>query len=156
MPKPRPDALDRPWVPKLIRWMSQANVWAYRKSGGRIAGTFLGGAPVGLLTTTGKQSGKPRVAPLLFLRDGDRVVLVASQGGQRNNPLWFGNLTAKPDVSFQIGTKRSEYRARTANDAERAVLWPRLTKMYPGYDDYQSWTDRVIPIVILEPLGREG
>ena len=103
MPKPRPDGLDSPVVPKIIKKMSAANTWLYRKTGGRIGGKFLNGAPVLLLTTTGRKSGQPRTTPLLYLADGDRVIVVASKGGLPTNPLWYLNLKADPNVTVQIG-----------------------------------------------------
>lgn len=136
----------------VIRVMSQLNVWAYRASGGRLGGRFAGGAPVCLLTTRGRRSGAPRVAPLIYLADGERVVLVASKGGMAKSPLWYGNLVAHPDCEVQIGASRRPMRARTADAAEKAALWPRLLAVYRAYDDYQARTERDIPIVILERL----
>ena len=132
--------------------MSAVNTFVFKLSGGRIGGRFLRGAPVGLLTTTGRKSGQPRTLPLIFLEDGGRVVLVASQGGSTKHPLWYDNLSAQPDVRFQIprGEERS-YRARTASADEKRALWPRLVAIYRDYDDYQKRTDREIPVVILEP-----
>ena len=91
-----PRALNSAGTGVAIKWMSRVNTLAYKVSGGRVGGTFLQGAPVALLTTIGRKSGEPRVSPLLFLRDGDRVVLVASQGGRTNNPMWYLNLKANP------------------------------------------------------------
>jgi deazaflavin-dependent oxidoreductase (nitroreductase family) len=88
---------------------------------------------------------------LLFLRDGDRVVLVASQGGRTNNPMWYLNLKANPKVSVQIKKEVLELTARDATEAERAQYWPQLVAMYSSFDDYQNWTDRVIPVVICDP-----
>lgn len=135
----------------VIRILSVLNVWAYRASGGRIGGRFLRGAPVCLLTTRGRRSGEPRVAPLLYLADGERVVVVASKGGMSHHPLWYGNLQAHPDCEVQIGSARRAMRARTASAEEKTALWPRLVAMYRDYDDYQARTDRDIPVVILEP-----
>ncbi|MCA9630746.1 MAG: nitroreductase family deazaflavin-dependent oxidoreductase [Myxococcales bacterium] len=151
MPKPRPNGLDSPLVPRIMRWMSQANTWVYRKSGGRVGGRFLRGAPVCLLTTVGRKSGQPRTTPLLYLRDGERVVVVASQGGLPRHPQWYLNLQANPECEVQIRKEILELEARTASAEERAELWPRLLEMYADFGDYQSWTERVIPVVILEP-----
>jgi deazaflavin-dependent oxidoreductase (nitroreductase family) len=131
--------------------MSRVNTLAYKVSGGRVGGTFLQGAPVALLTTIGRKSGEPRVSPLLFLRDGDRVVLVASQGGRTNNPMWYLNLRANPKVTVQIKKEVLQLTARDATEAERAQYWPELVAMYSSFEDYQSWTERVIPIVICDP-----
>jgi deazaflavin-dependent oxidoreductase (nitroreductase family) len=135
----------------VVRAMSAANTWVYRLSGGRVGGRFLRGAPVMLLTTVGRKSGRPRTAPLLYLRDGDDVVIVASMGGMSQHPLWFRNLEANPDVEVQIRGETRKMRARRASDEEKAALWPRLVAMYADYDQYQARTDRNIPVVILSP-----
>lgn len=146
-----PRALNSAGTGVLIKWMSRVNTLAYKVSGGRVGGTFLQGAPVALLTTIGRKSGQPRVSPLLFLRDGDRVVLVVSQGGRTNNPMWYLNLKANPEVSVQIKKEVLELTARDATEAERAQYWPQLVAMYSSFDDYQAWTDRTIPVVICDP-----
>ncbi|ORA78912.1 nitroreductase family deazaflavin-dependent oxidoreductase [Mycobacterium malmoense] len=148
MEKPR--TLNAPWVGFFIKWMSRANTWLYRRSNGKLGGTFQK-RPVALLTTTGRKTGEPRLSPLLYLREGDRVILVASQGGREKNPLWYLNLKADPKVSVQIKGEVLQLRARDATAEERAKYWPKLVAMYPSFEDYQSWTDRVIPIVICEP-----
>lgn len=135
----------------LIRAASAANTWVYRLSGGRIGGRFRQGAPVLLLTTTGRKSGRPRTAPLLYLEDGENLVVVASKGGMSQHPVWYLNLEANPDVEVEIATSRRRLRARRASDEEKAKLWPRLVAMYRDYDDYQARTDRSIPVVILGP-----
>ena len=135
----------------LIRALSAANTWVYRLSGGRIGGRFRGGAPVLLLTTVGRKSGQPRTAPLLYLEDGENLVIVASKGGMSHHPIWYLNLEANPDVKVQVGSERRRMRARRALDEEKAKLWPRLVAMYGDYDTYQGRTDRNIPVVILSP-----
>lgn len=135
----------------FMRLMSAANTWVFRISGGRLGAKFLRGAPVGLLTTTGRKSGQPRTLPLIYLADGERIVLVASQGGLPRNPLWFDNLAAQPDVRFRTPSGEGRYRARIAAPAEKAALWPRLVAIYRDYDDYQKRTDREIPVVVLDP-----
>ena len=133
----------------LLRAMSAANTWVFRATGGRVGGRFGRGAPVLLLTTIGRKSGVERTTPLLYLRDGGDLVIVASKGGSDEHPLWYGNLVANPDVKVQIGRDVSPMRARTADEAERARLWPGLVAMYAGYDAYQARTSRRIPVVIL-------
>jgi deazaflavin-dependent oxidoreductase (nitroreductase family) len=150
MAKP-PPALNSAGTGVLIKWMSRLNTAAYKVSGGRVGGTFLQGAPVALLTTIGRKSGEPRVSPLLFLRDGNRIVLVASQGGRTKNPMWYLNLKANPQVTVQVKKEVLRLTARDATEDERAHYWPQLVSMYSSFDDYQSWTDRVIPIVICDP-----
>ncbi len=151
MPKPRPKGIDTPATKFIIKWMSRVQTALYKVSKGKIAGSFLEGAPVALLTTIGRKSGEPRVAPLLFLREGDRVVLVASQGGSDKHPMWYLNLKANPKVKVQIKDEVLELTARDATEAERAEYWPKMTAFYSGFEDYKSWTDRVIPIVICDP-----
>jgi F420H(2)-dependent quinone reductase len=150
MPKSPPRNLNSPYADVFIKWMARANTWLYRVSGGRLGGT-LQKAPVALLTTTGRKTGQPRVSPLLYLRDGDRVVVAASRGGSDKNPLWYLNLKANPKVQVQIKKEVLKLTARDATDEERQRYWPQLVQMYPTYEDYQSWTDRVIPLVVCEP-----
>lgn len=149
--KPRPPGLDSPQTNTIIKWMSRAQTLLYRKTNGKLGGKFLQGAPVALLTTTGRKTGEPRVSPLLYLREGNRIVLVASKGGSATNPMWYLNLKANPAVSVQIRDEVLHLTARDATEAERDQYWPHLVEMYSSFEDYQSWTDRVIPIVICDP-----
>ncbi len=103
-----------------------ANNWIYRVSGGRIMGRIPGGAPILLLTTTGRKSGKPRTAALLYLEDGERLAIVGSQGGMAKHPLWVLNLQANPEVEVQVGREQRKMLARIATSEEKATLWPRL------------------------------
>jgi F420H(2)-dependent quinone reductase len=135
-----------------MKWMSRANTWIYRRSNGKLGGTFQK-APVALLTTTGRKTGEPRVSPLLYLREGDRVILGASRAGSDKHPLWYLNLRVDPNVSVQIKDEVLRLRARDATAEERKEYWPKLVAMYPNFEDYQSWTDRVIPIVICDSAG---
>lgn len=133
----------------LLRVMSTANRAVYRVSGGRLAGR-MGRAPILLLTVTGRRSGKRRTLPLLYLRDGERLAVVASKGGDPRHPSWFLNLRDDPDVEIEIGRDRRRLRARVATPEERELLWPRLVEIYPPYAVYQTRTSRVIPVVVLE------
>jgi deazaflavin-dependent oxidoreductase (nitroreductase family) len=135
----------------LLKIMSRLNTWAYRATSGRLGGKFRGGAPVMLVTTIGRKTGARRTAPLLYLRDGERVVTVASKGGMDHHPLWYRNMQANPEVDVQIGAVVTPMRAHTASEAEKAALWPRLVAMYPDYAQYQARTKRTIPVVILSP-----
>jgi len=146
-----PRALNSPVTGVLIKWMSRINAGLYKATGGKLGGKFLQGAPVALLTTIGRKTGQTRVSPLLYLRDGDRVVLVASHGGRATNPMWYLNLKANPKVSVQIKKEVLDLTARDATEEERAKYWPSLVEMYSSFEDYQSWTNRTIPIVICEP-----
>ena len=134
----------------VFRAMSALNTWLYRLSGGKIAGSMKG-APILLLTTTGRKTGKTRVTPLLYLRDGENLVVVASKGGAPKHPVWFLNLEANPDVEAEVGRTRARRRARRATPEERERLWPKVVEMYGSYADYQTKTAREIPLVILEP-----
>jgi len=131
--------------------MSTLNTWVYRASGGRLGGKFLHGAPVMLLTTTGRKSGKRRTSPLLYMRDGENVVCVASKGGMPRHPLWYRNLQANPEVEIQIGTEVRRMKAVVATPEQKAQYWPRLVAMYPDFDDYQARTERDIPVIVLSP-----
>jgi deazaflavin-dependent oxidoreductase (nitroreductase family) len=135
----------------LIKPMSVLNTWVYRISGGRIGGKFLRGAPVLLLTTIGRKSGKPRTAPLLYLRDGEKIVIVGSKGGMSQHPLWYRNVEANPDVDVEIGSESRRMLARRATDEEKAAVWPKLVAMYRDFEDYQARTERNIPVIILSP-----
>jgi deazaflavin-dependent oxidoreductase (nitroreductase family) len=150
-PKPSTEQELRRLKP-FMKLMSAANRAVFKITGGRVGGRFLRGAPVGLLTATGRKSGERRTLPLIYLQDGPRVVLVASQGGMPKHPVWYLNLVAHPDVEFQAPREPvRRYRARTANADEKRALWPRLCAIYPDYADYQTRTERQIPVVVLEP-----
>jgi F420H(2)-dependent quinone reductase len=142
-PKPG-TALFKAWTAVV-----DVNTWAYRKSGGRVGGTF-DRAPVLLLHHVGRKSGEARVAPVIYLQDGEDLVVVASFGGAPKHPAWFHNLRAKPETVVEIGRERRPVVAHVATPEERARLWPELTGLYPSFDDYQERTDgREIPLVIL-------
>ncbi len=153
----KPKGLDDPGTAKFMKAMAAANVWLYRRTGGRLGSHWRIGAglrnpvPICLVTHTGRKTGLARTTPLVYLRDGTSIVVVASQAGRPENPMWFGNVVADPDVTVQIGRERRAMRARVADPAERDLLWPRLVDLYADYDSYQSWTERVIPVVVLEP-----
>ncbi|MGN7778286.1 nitroreductase family deazaflavin-dependent oxidoreductase [Mycolicibacterium sp. 22603] len=136
-----------------IKWMSRANTWIFKKSGGKLGNRFLRGAEVGILTTTGRKSGEPRDSPLLFLQEGRRIVLVASQGGRATNPMWYLNIKANPNITFQTKKEKLDLVAREATDAEREQYWPKLDAMYPDFANYRSYTDRKIPILICDPAA---
>ncbi|MGO4258733.1 nitroreductase family deazaflavin-dependent oxidoreductase [Marmoricola sp. RAF53] len=155
----KPKGLDDPGAVKFMKAMAAANVWLYRRTGGRVGAHWRIGAalrkpvPICLVEHRGRKTGLLRTTPLVYLRDGERVVVVASQAGRPENPMWFGNVVADPDVTVQIGRERRRMRARVAGSDEREVLWPRLVALYADYASYQSWTDRVIPVVVLEPVA---
>lgn len=136
---------------KVLTLFSRLHVVLYRASGGRIAGRFRKTAPVLLLTTTGRKSGKKRTTPLLYVEESGRYIVVASVGGAPKHPAWYLNMCANPAATIQIGSRRLAVNAKTASAEERVRLWALATRMYPQYDDYQAKTTREIPIVILTP-----
>ena len=143
------DVGDRVWP--LTRRVMGLHTAVYRASGGRV-GHHLPGlrAPMLLLDHVGAKSGKKRTSPLLYMKDGDDVVVVASKGGYPKHPAWFHNLKANPDTTVQVGTERREVHARVATPEERKRLWPKAVEVYDGYEQYQARTGREIPLVILE------
>ena len=145
-------AADRLW-PVLNR-LVDVHTLVYRASGGRIGHRLPGTPPMLLLDHVGARSGTKRTIPLVYVRDGDKLVLVASKGGHPRNPAWFHNLRANPDTTVQVGTERREVRARVAKPNERTRLWPKAVATYSGYTGYQERTGRKIPLVILEPRTR--
>ncbi len=156
-PKDRPAQLDSPLAKKGVKYMARAQVWAYRRTNGRIGGKWrvMSGwrkpVPVLLLDHVGRKSGATYTTPLLYLEDGPNLVVVASQGGMAKNPQWFHNLRATPETQVQVGVELRLVHARVAFPDERAELWPKLTELYADFDTYQSWTEREIPVVVLEP-----
>lgn len=110
------------------------------------------GVPTLLLTTIGRRSGQPRRTALIYGQDGDRYLVVASNGGAAEHPLWYGNLSAQVEVEAQVGADRFRARARTASPEEKPRLWQQMTRIWPAYDEYQTKTSRDIPVVILEPV----
>ena len=139
---------DRSW-PVLRRLMGLHTV-AYRATGGLVGHRFPGAPPMLLLDHVGAKSGIERTTPLVYVEDGDDLVLVASKGGYPRNPAWFHNLRAHPEAAVQVGSRRRAVRARVAGTSERDRLWPKAVAVYGGYEDYQERTDREIPLVILE------
>jgi len=113
-------------------------------------GHMWNGVPTLLLTTTGRKSGAPLTLPLIYGRDGERVVIVASRGGAPDHPGWYKNLAAQPRVRLQIAAEKFAATARTAAGDERGRLWRVMTKIWPAYDEYQAKTTREIPVVVLE------
>jgi deazaflavin-dependent oxidoreductase (nitroreductase family) len=108
------------------------------------------GTTVLILTTTGRRSGEERPTPLIYQRHGDDYLVVASKGGSPEPPAWYLNLQADPDVQVQVKGDRFAARARTAQPDEKPELWQTMTAVWPAYDEYQTKTDREIPVVVLE------
>ena len=136
--------------PMLMHTIATIHRGLYKLTGGTL-GANLGGRPMLLLTTTGRRSGKKRATPLQYLRDGENMVVVASNGGNKNHPAWLYNIRANPEATAQTGKKVRKVRAETANEEERARLRPLLLEAYHGYQDYEDETERTIQVVVLTP-----
>jgi deazaflavin-dependent oxidoreductase (nitroreductase family) len=131
-------------------WQRQ-HVERYVASDGADGHIWQRGVPTLLLTTIGRRSGTARRTPLIYGRDGDRYLVVASKGGADEPPLWYRNLSANPRVRLQVGAERIDAVAHTARAEEKARLWPVMTAIWPDYDAYQTRTSREIPVVVLTP-----
>jgi deazaflavin-dependent oxidoreductase (nitroreductase family) len=137
----------------VARGLTRFHRTLYRASNGKVAGRAMG-MPVVLLTTTGRTTGKERHTTLTSpLVDGERVMLVASYGGDDREPSWCRNLRQTPEVEVTMEGSTQRMRAHVADAAERAELWPRITSAHANYAGYQRKTDREIPVVVLEPIG---
>jgi deazaflavin-dependent oxidoreductase (nitroreductase family) len=142
------DLADKSWP--VTRRLMGAHTFIYRASGGRIGHTGPGLPKMLLLDHVGAKTGKKRTSPLLYIKDGDSHVIVASKGGFPKHPGWFHNLKANPDTTIQVGRDKIKAHARVANDEEHDRLWPKAVESYPGYSEYQARTGRKIPLVVLE------
>jgi deazaflavin-dependent oxidoreductase (nitroreductase family) len=132
--------------------MTTALISDLRANGGQVTSGPFAGRPVLLLTTTGAKSGQPRLAPLVYSRDGDAHVIVASKGGPPN-PAWYQNLLAHPVVTVERGGETFAARARVTEGAERDRLFAQRAADSPNFVEYQRKTTQVIPVVVLERLG---
>ena len=124
----------------------------FRANSGKVGGQFAG-APMVLLTTKGAKSGKTYVNPLVYSRDGDKYVIIASFAGGPKNPSWFHNLVAHPTPTVEIGSDRFQAKATFPNGAERERLFNQQASQMPVFDEYRKKTARQIPVVILERIG---
>jgi deazaflavin-dependent oxidoreductase (nitroreductase family) len=131
------------------RLFGEEHVRRYRETGGEV-GHVWNGVPTLLLTTTGRKTGNETTTPLIYGRDGDAYVIVASKGGAPEHPGWYRNLSKTPEVELQVGPDVFAARARTAGPEERERLWRTMAEIWPAYDDYAQKTDREIPVVVLE------
>ena len=129
----------------------QEHVDRYRATDGA-EGHDWNGTQTLLLTTTGRRTGEERTTPLIYGRDGDDYLVVASKGGSDEPPAWYLNLAAKAEVGVQVKGDRFRARARTASAEEKARMWKTMVAEWPSYDDYQASTERDIPVVVLERL----
>jgi deazaflavin-dependent oxidoreductase (nitroreductase family) len=143
------DLVDRTWP--LLTQVIGLHTRAYRVTRGVVGHRIPGLPPMLLLDHRGAKSGKQRTTPLLYILDGEDIVIVASKGGFAKSPAWLHNLRSHPATTAQIGRARRRVRAREATADERTRLWPKVVEAYRSYEDYQSRTERTIPLVILEP-----
>jgi len=127
----------------------QEHVERYRETDGE-EGHDWNGTSVLILTTTGRRSGEPRSTPLIYGTHGDDYLVVASKGGAPEHPAWYENLSSDPEVEVQVRGDRFRARARTATAEEKPEMWSTMTERWPPYDEYQTKTDRAIPVVVLE------
>jgi deazaflavin-dependent oxidoreductase (nitroreductase family) len=123
----------------------------FRANDGRVTGMFAG-APLVLITMTGAKSGKERVIPLAYTRDGDRIVIIASKGGHPRHPDWYFNIKAHPEVTVELPNERYRARAVFTEGAERDRLYAAQAAVLPTFNDYAAKTDRVIPVIALERI----
>ena len=138
-----------------LRLFSVAHTALYRLTGGRFVGRLTPTAPTLLLTTIGRKSGKARTVPLIYLADGEAVVIVGSMGGAATHPDWWHNLRAEPIAQVTIGGRTRHVRAEEARGAERERLWSRLVEIFPSFTSYQRATSREIPVVILQRVAEQ-
>jgi len=131
---------------------NQQIIEEFRANSGNVGGPFAGSTML-LLTTTGAKSGQPRISPLVYMADGDHMIIIASKGGAPTNPDWFYNLKANPVVTIERGTETFQARATIPEAAERDRLFEQVSTKMPGFGEYQRNTTRQIPVVVLEKLS---
>jgi deazaflavin-dependent oxidoreductase (nitroreductase family) len=124
----------------------------FRANGGKVSGMFAE-APLLILTTKGAKSGREHTNPLVYTKDGDRMVIIASMGGAPNNPAWYHNLKANPEATVEIGAEKFAVKASEATGEERDRLYRAQADLMPNFDEYQQNTTRVIPVMVLERAG---
>lgn len=135
--------------PKAMKRISQVHIALYRATRG-LVGKRVDGLDILLLTTRGRKSGLERTVPLPYFVAGDQYILMASNGGNDKHPAWFHNLKANPDVALQVGRKKLRATASTAEGDDYERLWKHVTADHPRYDRYATWTERKIPVVVLD------
>ena len=148
------DVAERSWP--VLRRLMGGHTTVYRATRGVIGHRIPGIGSMLLLDHVGARSGTKRTSPLLYGREGDSYVIVASKGGNPKNPAWYHNLRANPDTTVQIGSDRIAVHARVASDEEYERLWKLMVGVYSGYDEYRKRTDRRIPLIVLEPRDGAG
>src|SRR5258705_1772881 len=143
--------LSGEYAPSTSDW-ARENAEKYMESGGTV-GTELKGRPVILLTTVGAKSGKVRKPPLMRVEHNGEYAVVASLGGAPKNPVWYYNVKAHPQVELQDGPDANDYEAREVFGDEKAAWWERAVAAFPDYAEYQTKTDRQIPVFVLTPIN---
>jgi deazaflavin-dependent oxidoreductase (nitroreductase family) len=128
------------------------HVRRYVETDGEVGYTWREGSPILILTTTGRKSGKDTSTPLIFGRDGEDYVVVGSKGGAPEHPLWYENLSANPEVQVQVKGDKFRARAHTAEGEQRERAWRTMNEIWPHYAEYQTKTDRILPVVVLERI----
>jgi deazaflavin-dependent oxidoreductase (nitroreductase family) len=137
---------------KAMQQFNQGLIKEFRENGGKaVSGPFVN-APLLLLTTTGAKSGKPFTTPLVYTKDGDRIVIIASKGGFPTHPAWYHNLKANPTVTIELGKDKFQAKANITKDPERQRLFDAQAKVMPTFNDYQKATTRQIPVIALERM----
>jgi deazaflavin-dependent oxidoreductase (nitroreductase family) len=140
--------VDRSWP--ILRRAMAGHTLLYRATNGLVGHRIPGVGQHLLLDHVGAKSGKKRTTPLLYVQDGDDLVIIASKGGNPRHPAWYHNLRANPDTEVQVGSERRKVHARLADDDERPRMWAKAVAQYGGYHGYQQRTSRKIPVVVLE------
>jgi deazaflavin-dependent oxidoreductase (nitroreductase family) len=138
-----------------LRWTGRLNVPVYRLTRGRLANK-VGEGPILLLTTTGRKSGRPRTAPVLYLARGDAMIVIDTNAGNDRRPAWSRNLEADPRAEVEIGRRKLKVTARIAQGDERDELWRACNDQYGGFDQYIEWLERTPSVWVLEPVGGPG
>lgn len=142
-----------PFVRKVMKWSSRLNVWVYEKTNGKVGGRFIiGGAPVCLVSYTGRKTGRRLTTPLIHIPYEDGVLLVASQGGLDTHPLWYENIRVNPEIEVNELGRVRRMRARVATPDEKLALWPTIRAVHADFDEYQARTDRDIPVLVCTPV----
>ena len=134
----------------LMSEMNEQVIAEFRANNGKVGG-FFEDKDLLLLHTTGAKSGLARLKPLVYMQDGERLVVIASNGGARSNPDWYYNLLANPEVCIEVGSDRFHARAEKVKDPERNALYRMMAERYPFFADYQHNTERIIPVIVITP-----
>jgi len=135
-----------------MKQFNQNLITEFRANGGKVlSGPFVK-APLLLLTTTGAKSGRPFTTPLVYTKDGDRIVIIASKGGFPTNPAWYHNLKAHPTTTIELGKEKFQAKATITKDPERKHLFDAQAKLMPNFNEYQKNTTRQIPVIVLERI----